>query len=346
MLKFHFMKQQVLFVLISFMLVLSGCQSAIEPKTIVDDQDAISSGTELSNLILNIVSLDGSEDNVIDLSSCTSVVFPVMGLFEGQEINFNSIEEVISLGVGALDIEWVFPIRVILVDHTELILINSDQLDDIRDACIEGGSDPDIECIDFVYPLELSIYNVQTELLQTKNAMSDEDLFKVFNGPDNIISIEYPVNLIDSKRSVLIAGNNEQLIESISGTIGTCDERDIIEFDASWFASIRQVLISSDWTIAQYEDVEDLTSIFSGYSINFRSDLGLFASGNGNDFEGLWGLDSYDSMDFLSLDFDTDDPDFILLNDDWKIIAFDQNSITMEAEADNGITTKRFRLEK
>lgn len=340
------LKFVMLTMLMAPLCILGSCQEEIPPTVDVNSDDSITPQSELSQLIVKVTMLDGSQDNIIDKSSCTTIIFPIEGIYQDKETNFNSLNEVLELGVEALDIEWIYPIRVVLADHYEIELMNADELVDIQDLCLEGGDDPDIECIDFVYPITLSVFNSQTEEASVAIVESDKSAYRVFADNKQFVSIQYPISLVDAESTSYEVESNDQLLATIFSRQGSCDEQDIIEFDEPLLSNLGEILVSGNWKIAQFLDVDDKTALYEGYSVRFNSDLTLIAFGNEGQFEGEWELDIFDAVDTLELDFDTDNPSFILLNDDWEIVSYDHNTINMEAEGDDDLTTKSARLER
>lgn len=334
----------VVIILLLSLLITGGCQDEITPVITVDDENTILPGTALRINILNVVAKDGSKDNVIDKSSCTSVLFPLTGLYQDEEAFFNSLEDVLLLGDEALEIEWIYPIKVVLADHSEITLSSEDELEKIQDTCQEGGGDPDIECIDFTYPLTLSIFDNQTEEIKTENVSTDKDVYRVFSDANQIISIVFPIGLKDRVNNQYSVNDNEELMTVIDINKDNCDEEDIIEFDEEVLSELGQKLIAADWRITLLEDEEDLTEQYSSYTLTFSSDQSVLISGD-DEFEGEWELDIFDMMEFLEIEFDTEEADIHRLNDDWEVITHDQTTVDMEAESSDGLT-KRLRLEK
>ena len=118
-----------IFLLSQLFLGLSSCQEEIDP-IIEIGAEGVQSDDPLAMAIAAISSLDGSEDNIIDQSSCTTVKFPVQGIFEDQVITFASLSDVEAIGAGALEVEWLYPIEVVLSNHTAVVLPDEDAQDD------------------------------------------------------------------------------------------------------------------------------------------------------------------------------------------------------------------------
>ncbi|MEQ8878671.1 MAG: hypothetical protein RLQ12_03520 [Cyclobacteriaceae bacterium] len=315
-------------------LLFSACQEEIEPQVEIG-QEGITHTDEIAELIVEVSTKDGSIDNIIDRSSCISVHFPISGILEDEELVFNSVEDVLLLGVQVLEIDWVFPITVTSSDHTDLELLNEDMLDEIQDSCAEGGDDLDNECIDFVYPFTVSVFNEKTETVDSQVLSSDQEVYNIFSSEDFVITIKYPVRLSDSDGSIVDVNDNEALISAIKDA-PVCDEEDIIDFEEQFENEINELLFSSAWSVTLFEEEStDKTSLFSGYTFQFNQDFTLLAQGP-ETLNGNWEVELQDISRSVSMEFDTDTEPFILLNEDWTIMFYDQTQINFEHENEEG----------
>ena len=166
---------------------LGGCQEEI--IEIIDPQNETTIGADspVAALVEKTSMKDGSGDNILDKSSCSSVVLPVTVIANGVQLVINSeddfrlIERIFDESITDNDsLEFIFPIMVILADHTEVIINSEDELEDLAEDCIEGGGDDDIECIDFIYPISISIYDGTNQVLEVIIIHNDEELFVLF----------------------------------------------------------------------------------------------------------------------------------------------------------------------
>ena len=154
--------------LVSF-LFLIGCQQPIDIEDPVDTEKTFDKESILFELLYKVTLLDGSGDNLLDDGSCIQVVLPVTILFESESFTVNTANDfealalkMSSFGINPEDLDYQFPIRVRDTHHHELTVNHVDELEDLASDCETDGSDPDIECIDLIYPLELNIYNKLT----------------------------------------------------------------------------------------------------------------------------------------------------------------------------------------
>lgn len=335
------LKLVAILAILTMFLMLSACQEAIEPEVEIG-QDGITSVDEIAQLITEVTIKDGSFDNIVDRSSCTSVHFPIKGILYDEELTFDTLDDVLMLGVQVLEIDWIYPIQVTLADHSVATLSNEDMLEEIQNSCIEEGNDPDNECIDFLYPFTVSVFNEKTENVDTQVLNTDKEVFRMFSSDGLVINIEYPVHLIDTEGTTFNAVDNETLIFTIMNA-DECEEADIIDFEEQFEQELNELLISKNWKITFFEESGmDKTSLFSGYTLFFNQDQTLLAMGIEN-YNGTWEVELLDASRSVSMDFDTDNESFILLNENWTIINFDQSEISLEWESvEQGI--KRLKL--
>lgn len=328
--------------ILTIFLLFSACQEEIEPDVQIG-RDGITSDDTIAELIVAVTFKDGSVDNIIDRSSCTSVKFPVKGILNDEELNFSSLNDVLMLGVQGLEIEWLFPFEVTLSDHTGITLIDEDMLEEIQNSCVEGGDDPDNECIDFSYPFTVSVFNERTEKVETQILSSDKETYNIFSSKDFVITIEYPVSLISSDGVAFDASNNDALISIMNDAAQACDEKDIIELEDQFEEDLKELLISTNWVVTVFEEGGiDKTNLFSGYTIHFNQDLTLLAVGT-ETLSGNWEVDLLDTSMSVSMEFDTDTEPFILLNEDWTTLGYEQAKINIESEREEG-GIKRLQL--
>lgn len=318
--------------------MVSACQEEIAPKVVIG-QEGITKGDEIAEVIVEVAKKDGSSDNIIDQSSCTTIHFPIRGILNDEELLFNSLDEVMMLGVEVLEIDWIYPLQATLYDHSEIVLSDEDMLEEIQDDCIEGGDDQDNECIDFIYPFTVSVFNQVTENVENHSVLSDQEAFEIFSSEDYVININYPVSLTDLDGSTFDLNNNEALLSAIKNA-PNCNEEDIIDFETQFETELIDLLIAKDWHVSSFEEGGmDKTDIYSGYKIQFNQDFTMLATGE-DAINGEWEVELMDASRSVSIEFDTDIESFLNLNENWEILSFGQTEITLERETEEqGIKT-------
>ena len=170
------MTKNIRHLLITFLamaFIASGCQKEIDETIEPTPQDVFSAVSNVADLIKKTALRDGSGDNIIDGTSCSSIELPITVKVNGLEIildeteDFETVENIIDKFDDDDDIiEIFFPVKVILADHSEVMIDNMSDFDDLAGGCTEGGLDDDIECIDFKYPVSIAMFD-------SKNQVSD-----------------------------------------------------------------------------------------------------------------------------------------------------------------------------
>jgi hypothetical protein len=337
--------------LLVMMILCVGCQSELIEVEEPPMEEVLKMGGNTLATVLHMLQMDGSYDNILDRSSCTSVQLPVTVLVNGEEliietksdlVKINQLFELSEEDEDTLDL--VLPFILIFPDYTNTLLTSSNDFVAITSDCL-NGEDEDIECIDFIYPIELNVYNTNTQLASVLTFNDDESLFLHLERLDDerITAFKFPVELEQDDLRIQIF-NNDELVSIIENADGTCDEEDEVETIEE--KQINELLISGAWEITLFEDGEDKTDNFSGYTFLFKLDDILIAEINEIQTEGSWEFDAEESEDVLDLEFDTEEEPLSLLNaSEWKMISSSDTTLSLIGGEDDE-PKKLFNLKK
>lgn len=319
-----------------------GCQEellVIEEPTAAE---SLSRSDSTVTTVLRMLQKDGSSDNILDRASCTTVRLPVNVVVNEQELliknfsDFETIEQIFDQSEEDEDtLRFVFPIVLVLPDYTATQVSNNLDFLEIISAC-SNDQDEDIECIDFGYPIDLSTYNITTQIADVLTFQEDEALFHFLQTLDEerITSFQYPMNLIQNGMITEISDNNA-LITIITEADGTCDENDSVETKEEEETS--DFLISGIWEIILFSDSEDNTNEFDEFLFLFNSEGIVTAEINEIEVGGNWKIDANEDDDSLALnlEFDTEEEPLIWLNEEWVIISRSSMQIEMKTEGED-----------
>ena len=139
------------------LLVFTSCQEEVVEINNPTESEALVATSELTSLMSATSVMDGSADNIIDKASCISIKLPVTVKANGLQIIIDSKEDykTIKAIFNEFDddddiVNMIFPITVILSDHSEVTIQNRDALEAlIKDCRGDNEEDDDVECIDF-----------------------------------------------------------------------------------------------------------------------------------------------------------------------------------------------------
>ncbi|MDN5203905.1 hypothetical protein QQ008_21110 [Fulvivirgaceae bacterium BMA10] len=327
------------------LLAVSACQKEVNEITEPPPEEVLDPDSAVVSLIRQTTLLDGSGDNILDGSSCIKIVLPVTVEIKGIEIildseeDFEIIEEIFDEFENDIDeLSFLFPISIVLADHTELRIENEDELEDIIKDCVENGDDDDIECIDFKYPFSVSVFNTNNQVADVITFENDKQLHDFLEAleKEDLVAINFPITLILSDSTEIVVNSNDALEDVIEDAIDDCDEDDDNDHndDDADDTELRKVLIDGKWVITQFFDGADETSLFENFTFKFNENGTVVVWNDSKELVGEWESDGDDGTLELELDFDDDSP-FDELNEDWDLIEFDGSIIRLKHKDDN-----------
>lgn len=334
------------------LMMLGGCQQEVTEIIQPSSEDAITSGSDITSLISRTTKNDGSFDNIIDRTSCAEIVLPVTIQINGVELvlasreDFKNVEDILD-DLDDDDDDRVmikFPIKVILSDHSEIMLNDEDDLEDIIEQCTEEGFDDDIECVDFKYPLSISVYDSKNQLSDVITFNDDRTLYKFIDDleDDDFASFNFPVTLVLSDGSELVVNSQNDLEDAIDSAKDDCDEDDDNDYNDDDVDDTEFItaLTEGNWVITYFTDDDDnQTTIFQGYLFTFFANRQVAAVKNNVTVYGTWSTDGDDGSLELDLDF-SDASQLDDLDNDWDVIEFD-NAIIKLKDDDDRLTFER-----
>ncbi len=345
-----FFKYSVYSTLLILALAFTSCQEEFEPLPGPDEQETIMANSSTAKLIENAASRDGSFDNIVDGASCIDIRFPYSVRVNGVDLTIES-EEGLQLIEDIFDeieddedlLEIIFPVTVTLADYAELTINSLDELRELAEECKEGGEDDDIECIDFKYPITLYTFDVNE--VETGNVVveSDEDLRKFFAGldEDDLISIEFPVTLVNYDGTEIVVDSNAELANAIELAKETCDEDDDNDYNDDDFEDGRLdfCLTACPWVVKEVErDAVNLTDQYFEYLMNFKEDGSVTVKDReGNIIMGEWSTRHTDMGTKLLLAFDV----LVDFNLEWTVYEVGPHTIKLFSEEGNRIIMKQ-----
>ncbi|MFP2994680.1 hypothetical protein ABN763_02170 [Spongiivirga sp. MCCC 1A20706] len=281
--------KQLSLLLLGIFILFTSCQNESVEET--DPQtagDLVTQNSEVANLVLNMAARDGSFDNILDRNHCTQIKLPVTVVVRDIEITLDSeedletIERLFDEFEDDLDeLDFLFPITIILADHTEVVIENEDQLEALIEECEED--DDDIECIDFEYPITISVFNENEEQIGTETFENDEQLFRFFKNlaENEFVSFNFPMVLVDSEGERVTINDNDELKEAIRVARNECDEDDDDDYNDDDFSieRLENYLVECPFTVQHFvRDDNDLTDDYFRYIVDFKEDGTLVAS--------------------------------------------------------------------
>ena len=313
-------------------LLVVSCREEESQLIEANPDEVLKSNSTVASLLMRTAMNDGSEDNILYNANCFSFELPITINVNGLEVMVDTqmdlqiVEEIFDEFDDDDDsVEFFFPITIVLADFSEIAINNFSELDDLADDCAgENMFDDDLECADIKYPVTLSVFNTNNEIIDTITLDSDRELYFFVDelDDDDIVNVNFPVTIILYNGTEIEVNNLDQLEEILEDVEDDCDEDDDYDYndddcDSCTTDQIVEYLTGCDnWYVKDMERNDiDLEEQYVGYTFSFSSDGGLEAINGTNTYTGTWTNSGSGNNIQMTIDI-PDLPDFNL---DWFV---------------------------
>ena len=292
--------------IVSILLIsLASCRDAAIIDVDSTGEPALKANSAVATLMQRTATNDGSKDNILDRANCFNLSFPVTVFANGLEIIVSSeadldlVEDIFdALDDDDDEIVLQFPVTIVLTDFSKIEINNYDELDKYLDDCQgENEFDDDIECLDFVYPINATIFNTNTELTNNITITNDEDMYHFIEDldDDDVVNMSFPISVILSDGMVLSIASLSELEMVIDSAKDDCDEDDDYDYnDDDCLTCTTDELIDifsdcSDWIVNKLEiNGNNIEDNFDDFVFTFLSDGTVTILENSNIIAGTW----------------------------------------------------------
>lgn len=229
----------------------------------------------------------------------------------------------------------------------------------ISSAVSEEDSQEHIKCLDFEYPISISVFDTSFDVADTENINTDAQFFSFLETLDGIIaSINYPITTLFASEELIEINDNEGLTSILLDAQGTtCNE---IEEDPEIIAA-NEIIIGCTWVMDRYI-VDGERTIFPAdffTTFEFAEDGTFIYSDSTTFYDGDWNFEKDDNNNLLlilnpsqslpeNIDYDykidTLRDGFMLwsaINANQEIIIGFEKDCTIETEEDPEITAAK-----
>ncbi|ANW95767.1 hypothetical protein AXE80_05500 [Wenyingzhuangia fucanilytica] len=325
---------------VSFLGFIS-CQKEIDEEN-GQNPNTNSVNSETAKNLQRTAMYDGSFDDFLDGTSCSSVLFPVTVWVNNQKIiltNKNDYQLVLNiLGEVINDedtITFQFPISVKLSNYTEVQVENQAEYNAIKDTCEEAEAEKEnaINCLKMNYPISILTYNISLEQTSTTVIESNQELYTYMSNfnEDEKFSIKYPISATLSNDTEVNISSDAEFKSHISDCLGDEDTMDDAQEDAE---TLENILVEGTFRVQSYiNGGVDTANTYANYTIDFANDLTCSATNTANALaekaEGTFSVTSEMEV-FLTLEFSSE-ANFELLNDTWTVTNYSSSSITLQS---------------
>ncbi|APA00399.1 hypothetical protein [Flavobacterium commune] len=323
---------------------LTSCQSEVDEVQGENPNTNTANSTTANNL-KRVSMYDGTSDDFIDDSSCSSIKFPFTAIVNGVELTFVSqlsYESAINI-LGALNndddsVKIQFPITIKMSDYTEVTVTSQSQYDAIIDDCDEAeddGKDP-ISALDIDFPITVLTYDASLVQTGSVTFTSEKQLFTYIQGMSNseYFSVKYPVNVTLADGSTMEINSDLELKASITTALNIEEAMDEAEDDKE---DLETILVNGTFKVNSYLNAGvDSTNNYLGATIDFANDWKVKSLNALTTIAtGTYTVTS-DTNVYLQMSF-AGSTDFSLFNKTWKVTSFTASTITLESKTNSAI---------
>lgn len=330
------MKIKFFHIALLLLTIFSSCRKEEMEFIDTSPEDTIEANSSVAMSMQRIAMKDGSPDNIIDQANCLTVDLPVTVVANGTELiiatddDYSSIEAIFDDSINDVDfLEIYFPITVIFSDYSTTVINNQTELTNLAATCTgENEIDDDIECLDFVYPLNLSIFNLENELLYAITLLDDSELYTFIASltPEIIAQMQFPISIQLFDNTQMVINNLNELESAILSYGNECDEDDDYDYDDDDCIGCNPNLIveiltnCSDWSVDKLErNGNDYDDLYIGYVFNFYTDDSLSVTYGSNTIYGTWSTADNNGTTIVVINI----PSLPYCNNDWILHELD-----------------------
>jgi len=337
-------------ILLMSFISFTSCQDEIDNEN-GENPNTNSASSPTANNLERSSMYDGSFDDFLDGTSCSSILFPVTANINDTEItlisqaDYQLVLNIIGQFTNDDDsIEFQFPLSVKLSNYTEVQVANQTEYDALVNACEtaeEAGEDA-INCINIDFPITILTYNLSAQ--QTGNVIieSEQQLYTYMNGfsEDELFSINYPITatLNGESNTTVELTSDLDLQTQISNCLGTDEAKEDAEENAK---AVEDILVDGTFKVESFINTGiNTANDYVDYTIDFANDLNCTAqnivNSSLNQIEGTYNVTSEVDV-FVNLTF-TGNTTFELLNNSWEVTSYSQSTISLQSSTNAAIT--------
>ncbi|WP_417359205.1 hypothetical protein [Galbibacter sp.] len=325
----------------------TSCQDEVDVEN-GQNPNTNTANSQTANNLERSAMHDGSFDDFLDDTSCSSIVLPVVATVNGTEISIVSqaqYELVLEILAELNDdddlITFQFPITVMTSNYTEITVASQAEYQAIMDACddLENDGEDAISCIDIDFPITILTYSASLEQTGSVVIQSKMELYAYMDdfGDDEFFAIDYPITATVNGDTTVTLHSDADLKGSITECIGVEEMEDDAEDDAE---ELEDALVQSSFKVASFINAGvEKSADYAEYTIDFANDYSLTAINTAiGTVEGTYKVASATEV-FLELNF-SGNATFSVLSQQWKVVDFDDDdsSIVLQSTTNAEVT--------
>jgi len=332
------------------LMTLTSCQDEIDDESGNNPNTNTSNSQTASNLERTSM-YDGSFDDFLDGTSCSSILLPVTATVNGTQVTIISqadyqqvIDVLAQFNTDEDTVELQFPITITLSNYTQVVVENQSTYDGFIDACqtVTAAGDDAITCLDIDFPITLLTYSLSLEQTGSVVLETEQQLYAYISdfSDDQLFAINYPITAtVDASGNQAIIFNSDAELQA---AISDClNEQGVEEQAAEDADALETILVDGLFQIESVINAGvDTASDYAEFTIDFANDLSVVAVNTVNvtvqDVQGTYQVASQTEV-FLDLTF-TGNVTFNVLNQNWAVTSFNNTTISLQSTTNAALT--------
>ncbi|WP_100615016.1 hypothetical protein [Confluentibacter citreus] len=332
-------------ILLVTFLAFTSCQDELDSENGQNPNTNAANSQTASNLKRSSM-YDGSFDDFLDGTSCSSILLPVVANVNGIEVtlltqsDYQLVLNILGQITNDNDIITLqFPLTVKTSNYTEVVVTNQAEYDALIDACetLENEGKNAISCIDIDFPITILTYSLTLEQTGSVVIESEQELYTYMNnfGNNELFAIKYPIAATLNNDTVISITSDLDLQASISDCLDIEDAEDTAEAEAK---NLETIIVDGSFKVQSFITAGvNKTTDYANYTIDFANDLTCKAvNATISTVEGTYEVTSETDV-FLDVTF-SGNAAFSLLNHTWEVTSFNNTSISLKSTTNAAIT--------
>jgi hypothetical protein len=321
----------------------TSCQNEVND---VQGDNPNAANSKTANNMKRSSMYDGSKDDFIDGTSCSSIVLPATVIANGVQVRLNSeadYEQVISI-LGEYNddqdsVTLLFPVTVKLSNYTEVVATSQTQYNAIIKACssAEASGQSAISSVNINFPLTILTFNLS--LQQTGNVLitSEQGLYTYMSSLSNTVlfSINYPMSLTLIGGTNVFVFSDAEFQAAIDASLKTEATMNVAAENSK---KMEAILVKGMFKVDSFiRGGVDTTNDYKDFTIDFANDMSIKVVNAGSTAAtGTYAASSELDV-FLELNF-SGNASFNLLDNTWKVASFNSTSISLQSTTNTAAT--------
>jgi hypothetical protein len=338
--------KKLLLVFIAFLALVSCETESLVVRN--DATDNLVNHPSLVSKMKRVVQFPTTFDNMADHTSCFALNFPATILVNNQLTvvdsagDYQQINNILNADDSDTDsVILQYPVGVTYFDYSQGTFDTAAALSAAAAGC-EGSIE--LSCMTFGFPVSLSSYSDQQQVLDTFHIQGNAALFQFLQQLQNydVVSLNYPANMVWNGVTTAIQ-DNAALEAFIDSHTADCEAAaNPAPVDPGNTTLLGNIITQGNWHISYFFHSDDETALYTTYNFIFNANGTAIADSGSYNTAGTWGSYMENSNQIAYFTFEDDG--LQELEEDWTITNI--NDTTVEMQRGNGGGTRYLTFQK